>query len=231
MKRLFQSLSKTEDGAFIIDGRHRIIFWNPAAEAILGYTAGEVSGLQCYEILGGRDEQGRTLCQQYCQIAIQAKQGGVMPNRDVRVHTHSGEDRWINVTTLAYQVENKANDQVIIHLFRDSTAQKSYQDFVSQVLSASEQLHQDNNGSQATAAVPPSANGNSLTEREWQILELLAQGLDTNEIAAALIISPSTVRNHVQNILGKLGVHSRLEAIAYVYQHGLMENSANDPQT
>jgi two-component system nitrate/nitrite response regulator NarL len=55
--------------------------------------------------------------------------------------------------------------------------------------------------------------------------------LDTNEIASTLIISPSTVRNHVQNILGKLGVHSRLEAIAYVYQHGLMENSANNPQT
>jgi PAS domain S-box-containing protein len=231
MKRLFQSLSKTEDGAFIIDGRHRIIFWNPAAEAILGYTAGEVTGLQCYEILGGRDEQGRTLCQQYCQIAIQAQQGDVLPNKDVRVHTHTGEDRWINVTTFAYPVEDKATGQVIVHLFRDSTAQKSYQDFVSQVLSASEQLRQTDNGSQATAAVPVVSNGNSLTEREWQILELLAQGLDTNEIASTLIISPSTVRNHVQNILGKLGVHSRLEAIAYVYQHGLMENSANNPQT
>jgi DNA-binding NarL/FixJ family response regulator len=51
----------------------------------------------------------------------------------------------------------------------------------------------------------------------------LAQGLGTNEIAATLTISPSTVRNHVQNILGKLGVHSRLEAITYAYQHGMIE--------
>jgi PAS domain S-box-containing protein len=47
MKRLFQSLAKTSDGAFVIDSRHRIIFWNQAAEALLGYTPAEVAGLQC----------------------------------------------------------------------------------------------------------------------------------------------------------------------------------------
>jgi DNA-binding NarL/FixJ family response regulator len=56
-------------------------------------------------------------------------------------------------------------------------------------------------------------------------LELLAQGSGTDEIGRALTISPATVRNHVQNILDKLGVHSRLEAIAHAYQHGLIKNS------
>ncbi len=228
MKRLFGMLSKTDDGAFVIDGRHRIIFWNPAAEAILGYTADEVAGLQCYEILGGRDEQGRTLCQRYCQIVIRAQSGEVMPNKDVYTRTRSGDGRWLNVTTLTYHSDDRAIGPVIVHLFRDATERKNHQKFVSQVLSASERLRQEENGRPVSDTGPAQSPNSDLTDREWQVLKLLAQGLDTAEIAGSLTISPSTVRNHVQNILGKLGVHSRLEAIAFVYQRGLIENEAND---
>lgn len=222
MKRLFHSLSRTNDGAFIIDERHRIIFWNQAAEEILGYTAEEVAGLQCYEILGGRDEQGRTLCQRFCRVAVQAERGDVLPNKDVLARTKAGEGRWLNVTTLAYPVGNKNMSQVIVHLFRDATEQKNHQSFVDQVISASERL-QHENGRPINSTATTAQRGYDLTAREWQVLELLAQGSGTDEIAAALVISPSTVRNHVQNILDKLGMHSRLEAIAYAYQHGLIE--------
>lgn len=224
MERLFRSLSKTNDGAFIIDERHRIIFWNQAAEEILGYTANEVAGLQCYEILGGRDEQGRTLCQRYCQVAIQAEKGDVLPNQDVYVSTSEGDGRWLNVTTLAYPVGKKHISQVIVHLFRDATEQKNYQSFVNQVMSASDQLRQDNDHQSSIVAAEVHQQ-HGLTAREWQVLELLAQGSGTDEIGRALTISPATVRNHVQNILDKLGVHSRLEAIAHAYQHGLIKNS------
>lgn len=221
MKRLFKSLSGTDDGAFVIDGRHRIIFWNQSAEQILGYTAEEVAGLQCNEILGGRDEQGRTLCQRFCLVVIQAERGDILPNRDVYVRTHAGEGRWLNVTTFTYPVRDKAIDQVIVHLFRDITEQKNNQRFVNRVLSASEWLQQDN-GHPIMSTPPAEPRAGGLTAREWQVLELLAQGSGTGEIAGKLTISPSTVRNHVQNILEKLGVHSRLEAIAYAYQHGLI---------
>ena len=52
-----------------------------------------------------------------------------------------------------------------------------------------------------------------LTEEEKRVLELLARGRTSKEMAAELAISPDTVRGHVQNILAKLGVHSRLEAV------------------
>lgn len=55
-----------------------------------------------------------------------------------------------------------------------------------------------------------------LTPREAVVLSLLASGHGTREIARTLVISPATVRNHVQSILRKLGVHSRLEAVALV---------------
>jgi PAS domain S-box-containing protein len=223
MKRLFQSLSRTNDGAFVIDGQYRIIFWNQAAEKILGYTVEEVAGLQCYEILGGRDEQGRTLCQRYCRMAIQVKRGDVLPSRDVQVRTHTGEGRWLNVTTFTYPVRDKAIGRVIVHLFRDITENKGYQRFVESVLAASERL-QGAGVYTVVSATSTESNLDKLTKRERQVLELLAQGLGTKDMADMLAISPSTVRNHVQNVLGKLRVHSRLEAIAYAYQHGLIDS-------
>jgi two-component system nitrate/nitrite response regulator NarL len=47
-------------------------------------------------------------------------------------------------------------------------------------------------------------------------------------MASALVVSPATVRNHVQSILKKLGVHSRLEAVAQAYQQGLFEMNSSD---
>lgn len=61
---------------------------------------------------------------------------------------------------------------------------------------------------------------NDLTEREHEILSLLAQGMRNDDIATKLYISPQTVQTHVRNILGKLRVHSKLEAVAFAVKHG-----------
>lgn len=63
-----------------------------------------------------------------------------------------------------------------------------------------------------------------LTQREKEVLALLAEGADNEAIARALVISPQTARTHIQNILGKLNVHSRLEAAAIAMQNGLLDN-------
>ena len=58
-----------------------------------------------------------------------------------------------------------------------------------------------------------------LTDRERQILELLAHGIRNEDIARELRISPQTVQTHVRNILAKLRVHSKLEAVAFAVKH------------
>jgi len=63
-----------------------------------------------------------------------------------------------------------------------------------------------------------------LTRRERQVLAMLARGADNRAIADALTISPDTARTHIQNLLGKLGVHSRLEAAAFAVRRGLFED-------
>jgi DNA-binding NarL/FixJ family response regulator len=61
-----------------------------------------------------------------------------------------------------------------------------------------------------------------LTNRERAVLEMLVEGTRSEDIARRLSISPNTVRTHIQNILTKLQVHSRLEAAAFAVKHGLV---------
>jgi DNA-binding NarL/FixJ family response regulator len=64
-----------------------------------------------------------------------------------------------------------------------------------------------------------------LTERELEVLRLVAAGRSNRDIAAELFISPKTASVHVSNILGKLGVSSRGEAAAMAYQQHLLDDS------
>jgi len=61
-----------------------------------------------------------------------------------------------------------------------------------------------------------------LTKREYEVLALMAEGLQQQEIAQRLVISPKTVGTHVEHVLRKLGAHSQAQAIAIAYQHQLL---------
>jgi DNA-binding NarL/FixJ family response regulator len=67
-----------------------------------------------------------------------------------------------------------------------------------------------------------SAAGADLSAREVEVLQLVADGLSTQEIADRLFLSHHTVRNHVRNILGKLGAHSKVEAVVLGTRAGLI---------
>lgn len=62
-----------------------------------------------------------------------------------------------------------------------------------------------------------------LTEREMQVLRLIAQSRSNKDIAAALFISENTAKNHVRNILEKLHLHSRMEAVTYAWRKRLLD--------
>src|SRR5262245_3167301 len=61
-----------------------------------------------------------------------------------------------------------------------------------------------------------------LTEREIEVLQLLAEGLPAAKIGARLAVSPKTISSHVQHIMAKLDVHSRAQAVAFAYEWGLI---------
>ena len=71
--------------------------------------------------------------------------------------------------------------------------------------------------------------GHGVTVREREVLEQLAAGLSTDDIAAALHISTVTVRNHIQRVLPKLGARSRLEAVAAAIGSGIIAPPRSSP--
>jgi PAS domain S-box-containing protein len=96
---------------------------------------------------------------------------------------------------------------LLVHLIRDFTATR-------------ELLRQVDERFQAPSAPP--AEAATLTRRELEVLRLIAGGANTRRLSERLHVSPATIRNHAQNIFTKLGVHSRLEAVAYATRHRLL---------
>jgi DNA-binding NarL/FixJ family response regulator len=70
----------------------------------------------------------------------------------------------------------------------------------------------------STASVPP---GGPLTERETEVLRLMAEGLSNRSIAGRLFVTEATVKTHVNNVFGKLDVNDRAAAVAWAYRSGL----------
>lgn len=200
------ALARTADGAFVIGPDGLIVLWNRAAEKILGYAAREVIGRPCCDLFVGHDDHGNRLCYRGCHVMTLVKMGDAVQSFDMKTRSKSGRPVWINLSTLVVPA-GRAGGPLTVHLFRDVTATKELLTLVQDRLSA--------------PADAPATNG-ALTRREIEILELVATGARTQAIAERLHVSSATVRNHVQNILGKLGAHSRLEAVAWATRHRML---------
>jgi DNA-binding NarL/FixJ family response regulator len=133
--------------------------------------------------------------------------------------------RWINVSILTVLPDDEAKP-VVVHLFRDATQTKQNEQFIHQMFDTVERWQKTT--APATLPVPRNSPADELTEREREVLSLLAHGSSTTAIAETLSISSATVRNHIQKILHKLNVHSRLEAVAFAFEHGLISDTPGE---
>jgi PAS domain S-box-containing protein len=220
MDGLFQMLASAADGAFVINENQQLVYWNQAAQEILGYSPTEVIQQNCFDILQGQSDDGHPICRYHCKVATAALQGKRVTNFDTRIYTKSGELCWVNVSTFTVPLNDNSDGFFIVHIFRDVTRNKQNEQFIDQILNAAANL-------QGQFTEPSAPNDShltppELTDREREVLALLADGSSTAEIAKSLSISPATARNHIQNILHKLQVHSRLEAVSYALKHGLI---------
>jgi PAS domain S-box-containing protein len=229
--KLIRALAATADAAFMTDQDQRIVFWNHAAERTLDFTFHEVIRQPCHEILKGRDDRGRLVCREHCPVSVTALTGGAVAHYDTLVCTKSNGARWVNISTLAFLANGQSADTLLVHLFRDITQRKQNEQLLHQVLRVAKELD-DAELPQGVPTASKNGPGTDLTQRELEVLSLLAHGLKTGAIAQSLSISPSTVRNHIRNILQKLNVHSRLEAVVYAIKNGLVtegDGSNSDP--
>lgn len=203
-------LTNTADGVCAVASDGKVILWNRAAEKIVGFTAREVLGRPCCEIFVGRDEAGNRLCYRGCHVMTLVRQGEPVQHFHMATQSKVGKPLWLDVSILV--VPGSRRDlSTTVHLFRDVTTAHEIENLVR------ERLSQNGAGS-AEAGDPPG----QLTRREIEVLRLMTDGANTKTMAQRLHVSPATVRNHVQNIFSKLGVHSRLEAVAHGMHHGLL---------
>jgi PAS domain S-box-containing protein len=203
-------LGLTADGVCAVNSDGKIAYWNRPAEKILGHSAREVVGRSCCEVFVGRDASGNRLCYKGCHVLTLVSRGEPVQHFDMATRTKAGKPVWLDISILVVPGA-RPDVSTTVHLFRDVTASKEIEALVR------ERLIQGEPAAPAEGTPLP-----ELTRREIEILRRLTGGASTRTMAAELHVSPATVRNHVQNILAKLGVHSRLEAAAYATRHRLL---------
>jgi PAS domain S-box-containing protein len=203
-------LRRAPDGVCGVGPNGTIGLWTQSAEKILGYSAREVMGRPCCEVFVEGDGRAAGLCYQVCRSPAPLTQSEPVRHAAVATRTKAGTTIWLQVSSL-HVPGARPGVSMTVHLFRDITAAKQIEALVCERLVRARRV-----------VSPDGSSPGGLTQREVEILRLIVNGANTRTIAGRLRVSPITVRNHVQNILRKLGVHSRLEAVAYVIRHRLV---------
>ena len=209
---LLRAFERAGDAVFAVDAELHLIFWNPAAERLFGRPAGDVLGRRCDDVIGGLDATGREFCGPDCSVMRCARRGDAVAGYELRVPAAAGETRWLSVSIIVLRGRG-ARSTVAVHLARDITGQRRLEVEANRSLIALESLQQQDDDNFAPV---------QLTRREADVLRLLACGLNNGRIAEALSVSRTTVRNHIEHVLSKLAVHSKLEAVVYAARHQII---------
>jgi two-component system NarL family response regulator len=215
MVPLFEALSRSPDPVFVTDRRNRIVSWNASAERLLGFTAQEALGMPCASTLQGCDDHGNRYCSDNCPITQLALRNETVRNFELRLLAKGGHPILADVSVLHFAAP--APDLFFLaHIVHPSARQNSR----GPVLEPAEAFPP--RPTLVTVRGSEDARARKLTGREVEVLGLLAAGNPTAEIGARLHISTLTARNHIQNILDKLEVHSKTEAVAFAFQKHLV---------
>jgi DNA-binding CsgD family transcriptional regulator len=209
-----ERISRSGEAVFAVDSADRIILWNKACERLLGRPARAVIGKHCYEVLGGRDANGNIYCHRNCAVAYQAREKRDDPVRRFELSVRTGDARSKKLSTSLFAVPSYHPAlNTLVHVLRNGGDDSQPVENAAKAEAQAEPL---------TPVTLSAGDAVVLTTREKEILRCLAEGMSTGAIAKRFFISAVTVRNHVQSILHKLDVHTKLAAVVLAYRHGLV---------
>ena len=209
---LFESLVQSPDPVFATDQRLHVIFWNLSCEHLFGFTEEEIVGVPCATALGGCDAFGNRYCSEHCPVTRMAAQGETIRHFGLRLRAKDGRMIPMDVSVLHLTVRSP-DHFVLAHILKPSEPR---------MYASETPLEAPPRPMLVAVRESPDARARKLTTREAEVLGMLAAGRSTPEIGGRLHISNLTARNHIQNILEKLEVHSKAEAVAFAFQHRIV---------
>lgn len=220
MPTLGNILHSAVDGAYAIDSHQRIIYWDPGCEQLFGRSSTWVLGRPCCDVMRGENPvTGMPFCSRDCSVAKMASgDASCAPNSfSIKSKDKNGKGMVLSVNIMLVPSPCKKG-WVVMHLLNRSFAR----DVVTSIDYA---LSTEQPGSAATSyaeSIGQDQDVSRLTKREKEVLQLLSEGISVASISERLSISLTTVRNHMQHIQRRLGVHSQTEAVAYAYRHNMV---------
>jgi DNA-binding CsgD family transcriptional regulator len=210
-------ISRSGEAVFAIDSSDRVVLWNKKCEDLLERPAKSVLGKRCDEVIGGRDAQGNIYCYRNCPVAYQARERTSEPvsRFPLTIKTGKGKTREFEMSMFAIPSYHPALS-IVVHVVREKKKNKTKKSALEKGLD-----HETSTREPLWPMATKEGEPVTLTAREKEILRHLAQGQSAAQIGKSLFISTVTVRNHIQAILRKLDVHSKLEAVVFAFQHSL----------
>ncbi len=187
---------------WVCDEQQRVVLVNRGLERLLGLPAERCESRPCHELIGGLDAAGNACCRRDCPLFARAMRGEELEPLTLQIRRPGDRNRWIRV--LPFVARRPDGTRRLIHCAQEADAELRARNFIEALAARCRPL----------AAVEHGHAAEALTCREREVLDLLAGGLDSKAAARRLHVSYVTVRNHVQNLLPKLGAHSILEAVA-----------------
>lgn len=217
MKNFPDWIHNSIDAMFSIDGNQQVTLWNQACEDLTGIPAAEATGSFCHEILQGHEPCGRPFCKPNCPVANLAKGGPSPMTFSIRIASRQLGKIQLNVGTMLIPSPVDQEWRVVHYMRRGHCKSSAGSSVPGDAGTNTHVKHHQQGG------VEHASDGLCLlTEREREILRLLAHGLTTDAISNQLHISMTTVRNHVQRLMAKMNVHSRIEAVTCAHRHQLV---------
>lgn len=219
---------RLSEPAFAVNDSHQIVAWNDGAERLLGLRAEEMIGRRCYEALTVADGSLCMACRFRPQHASSASETSTASRgRALRTSAKKSPDqrKRLNMTTLA--AHTRTGQIRFVHLLHDAPSQTESAGSAATVPATSHAsgalvVRCDPVGSGPLTDPADSETKQrrpaTLTQRELEVLRLLGAGHSTDDIAQQLSITRVTARNHVNKVLDKLGVNSRLQAVVIASQ-------------
>ncbi|RMG48622.1 MAG: hypothetical protein D6718_01480 [Acidobacteria bacterium] len=184
------TFARAADPLLVTDAGGRVRYINEPAAPLAARSRSDALGRPCWEVMRLRRDDGTPLCRPDCEVLAAARAGRPAPRMRVLAVTSQRPVPHELVTVLHPSAARHA--PAVVHLLLPSRRPAA---------------------AEAGTDIRAASRLTLLSPRERDVLRLLASGYTTDQIASALHIARTTVRNHVRAILGKLRVHRRVEAV------------------